>query len=70
MFRQTIMRAMQNRGLHGGATNHATERSRVDLTLIGDERKVLGVKGCGKLCLKYWLGIMLKVLVPYSMSMR
>lgn len=37
MFRQTLIRAMQRRGLRGGATNHARDSDRVDLTILGGD---------------------------------
>merc|ERR1712217_698541 len=35
MFRQTMIRAMQSRSIKGGATNHSSDKTRVDLTLVG-----------------------------------
>eukprot|EP00747_Dinoflagellata_sp_TGD_P031481 gnl/TRDRNA2_/TRDRNA2_135306_c0_seq1.p1 gnl/TRDRNA2_/TRDRNA2_135306_c0~~gnl/TRDRNA2_/TRDRNA2_135306_c0_seq1.p1 ORF type:complete len:203 (+),score=29.65 gnl/TRDRNA2_/TRDRNA2_135306_c0_seq1:137-745(+) len=40
MFRQTIIRAMQSRGISGGGTNHSEDRNRVDLTFMGEQHKV------------------------------
>lgn len=40
MFRQTLVRALQSRGLQGGATNHKLDSSRADLTLFGPSETV------------------------------
>ncbi|CAI5710587.1 hypothetical protein KXD40_006221 [Peronospora effusa] len=36
MFRQTVIRAMQKRGLEGGATNDSQDKNLVRMTLRGD----------------------------------
>ena len=36
MFRQTVIRAMQKRGLEGGATNDSHDKNLVRMTLRGD----------------------------------
>lgn len=40
MFRQTVIRAMQKRGLEGGASNDRQDRSLVRITLRGDSERV------------------------------
>mmetsp|Transcript_58376 Transcript_58376/g.101466 ORF Transcript_58376/g.101466 Transcript_58376/m.101466 type:complete len:209 (-) Transcript_58376:58-684(-) len=40
MFRQTLIRAMQKRGVQGGGTNHSADRARVDLTMSGERSQV------------------------------
>lgn len=40
MFRQTLMRGAQRRGLQAGASNDADDRSAVTLTLAGDPQHV------------------------------
>jgi acylphosphatase len=40
MFRQTIMRAAIARGLVAGVTNVRTDRTRVDISLKGDQAKI------------------------------
>ncbi|KAH7491552.1 hypothetical protein KRP22_002979 [Phytophthora ramorum] len=40
MFRQTVIRAMQKRGLEGGATNDRQDRNLVRVTLRGDPKRV------------------------------
>ncbi|OWY90961.1 hypothetical protein PHMEG_00040664 [Phytophthora megakarya] len=36
MFRQTVIRAMQKRGLEGGATNNRQDKNLVQMTLRGN----------------------------------
>lgn len=43
MFRQTVIRAMQKRGLEGGATNDRQDRNLVRMTLRGDPERVEGL---------------------------
>ena len=40
MFRQTLMRGAQRRGLDAGASNDADDRTAVTLTLCGDPQRV------------------------------
>ena len=40
MFRQTIIRACKKRDIMAGATNHPTDRERVDVTLFGTEESM------------------------------
>lgn len=40
MFRQTIMRGSISRGLIAGATNIRSDKTRVDITLHGDQAKI------------------------------
>jgi acylphosphatase len=40
MFRQTLMRAAQRRGLEAGATNHTHERNQVLFSLRGADDKI------------------------------
>ncbi|KAG6611050.1 Acylphosphatase-like domain [Phytophthora cinnamomi] len=43
MFRQTVIRAMQKRGLEGGATNDRQDRNLVRMTLRGDPERMEGL---------------------------
>ncbi|GMF12572.1 unnamed protein product [Phytophthora lilii] len=43
MFRQTVIRAMQKRGIEGGATNDRQDRNLVRMTLRGDPERVVGL---------------------------
>ncbi|KAG3118931.1 hypothetical protein PI124_g7538 [Phytophthora idaei] len=40
MFRQTVIRAMQKRGLEGGASNDRQDRNLVRMTLRGDSERM------------------------------
>ncbi|KAI9910892.1 hypothetical protein PsorP6_011122 [Peronosclerospora sorghi] len=40
MFRQTVIRAMQKRGLEGGATNDSHDKNLVQMTLRGDPERI------------------------------
>ncbi|RLN95385.1 hypothetical protein BBJ28_00014044 [Nothophytophthora sp. Chile5] len=40
MFRQTLIRAMQRRGLEGGATNDRRDKQLVRVTLRGDSERI------------------------------
>ncbi|KAF4322608.1 hypothetical protein BBO99_00003784 [Phytophthora kernoviae] len=40
MFRQTVIRAMQKRGLEGGATNDRQDKNLVRMTLRGDADRI------------------------------
>lgn len=54
MFRQTLMRGAQRRGLDAGASNDAHDRTAVTLTLCGDPQAIRELVSClcsGRLCL-------------------
>ena len=40
MFRQTFIRALQKKGLRGGATNNVTDKNEVLLTMEGDSQLI------------------------------
>ncbi|CAI5740726.1 unnamed protein product [Peronospora destructor] len=40
MFRQTVVRAIQKRGLEGGATNDSQDKNLVRMTLRGDFEQI------------------------------
>ena len=44
MFRQTFIRALQKKGLRGGATNNTTDSNEVLFTMEGDRQLILDLE--------------------------